>query len=787
MPIPMQDFHGRDSNVFWDVWAADVDKVRAYFSANKDAPTDLEAKRQSNHRNLDFVAYNGVTVDMHKSTSDGVDIGTILLELENKRKALGEIAAILLERGSDPLHQDTMDRYALTLAFNSANIWVINALMAPGVKRPSVKTLDKWGRNFWHALCCSAQDEPSKVRGVDALKAVVQQLKQLYAEEPGAPSITDAINQPDQFGFTALELAKYYGLTEIFAILYGDNAEAEMLNVRDIVPELDYFGRDSAGFLAACFVNNYPLVETALQAGADPLQTNFQSGDRDAAALAATGISDARLLGRLIAEIKRKDPTANALVKADVHGGLKLHWAAYSGRTDTTELLLQEAIVCAHINDQDADGNTAGHSFSMARKSSRPTERVAVMKMLLDKGLDPTIKNNQGLTMLQYAEYRGNDVVAKIIREALAAREAARASKSLLTAFSRALEPKPLTLTDAELISSIKTESDIVVTIIGDGAKTTLQVIDANTLTILDLQLDGETTNELTSGSTNINNVGFAEAQSNFNDLLTKLSMAKIGPSKRAFQDFAKKGIVGGIAGLVSNADKKPALLDMFGLYGFDQNKIYLGGDIDLAKLLIGNEGAILISGAGSICYSKVAGKERRVGGFGYALGDEGSGFYIGKLALQAALEAHFEETKEFVLTQKLCELLGVPSINAVIKAFYNNEIKPGDIAKIVPFVFEQAFNNGDYRCQTIIDLAANELAKHVSRAARGSDMQQFPVYLIGDVFKTAQAERFIDMIAQRVDYAPGVKLINVTAENVAMRVMTNEVKLTQAPRLALV
>jgi len=456
MPIPMQDFHGRDSNIFWDVWGANVEKVRAYFEINKDAPTDLEAKRQSNHRNLDFAAYNGVTVDMPKTTSDGVELETKLLALENKRKALGEIAKILLEKGSDPLHKDTMDRYALTLAFNSANVWVINALMAPGVKRPSVHTLDKWGRSFWHALCCSAVDEASKVRGLAEMKVVFQQLEKLYEDELGSTNLTEAINQPDHFGFTALELAKHYGFTEIFKILYGDNAEEEMVKVRVIEPKQDYYGRDNDGFLAACFVNNYSIVDAALRAGADPLQTNFQSGERDAAALASTGLSDAKLLGRLIEEIKKKDPKSSALVKADVCGGLKLHWATYSGRADTTEKLLAENVVCEHINDQDADGNTAGHSFSMARQTSRPAERVEVMKMLLAKGLDPKITNRQGRTMLEFAEFRGNDVVAKIIRDALTAKETIQPNKPLLTAFNNSLkvEPKHLTV-DVDLAKQL--------------------------------------------------------------------------------------------------------------------------------------------------------------------------------------------------------------------------------------------------------------------------------------------------------------------------------------------
>lgn len=790
MPIPMQDFHGRDSNVFWHVWNADVEKVRAYFENNKGVPTDLEAKRQSNHRNLDFAAYNGVTVDMSKTTSDGIGVQAKLLELENKRKALGEIAKVLLENGSDPLHKDTMDRYALSLAFNSANIWVINALMAPGVKRPSVLALDKWGRSFCHAFCCSAQDDASKVRGLDEWRVVFEQLKTLYADELGTTNLNEAFNQPDNDGFTPLELAKHYGFTEIFEILFDDKAQEEMAKARGIETKYDYFGRDSGGFLAACFVNGYDTVDAALLAGADPLQSNSQAGDRDAAALASTGISDAKLLGRLIYEIKKKDPKANVLVKPDVWGGLKLHWATYSGRADTTAKLLEETVVCEHINDQDADGNTPGHSFCMARQISRPEERADVMRILLAKGLDPTIPNKQGLTMLEYAEFRGNEVVAKIIRDALTPKETAQPSKPLLAAFNTSLKagPKPLTLTDLECINSISKDSEIVITIVGDGSKTSLQVIDTKALTALDIEYEGVATKTLVSGSSNISNVGFPVAQANLDDLLRRLSMSKIGLNKRELKDLESKGIISGIAGLVANADKKPSIIELFAKYGFDDSKVYLAGDVDLAKQLIGDEGAILISGTGSICFSKVAGEEKRVGGFGYIIGDQGGGFYIGKLALEAALESHFEKTDPFVLTGKLCEIFGIASINEAIKSLYTDKtITPGDVAKAFPFVFDAAFKQNDSRCKLIIEQAAAELAKHVTSAVRGSSKPNFPIYLIGDVFKTEQADLFIDMVRQRVDYAPGVALINVSQENLAVRVMANEAKVTQAQRLEFV
>lgn len=335
-------------------------------------------------------------------------------------------------------------------------------------------------------------------------------------------------------------------------------------------------------------------------------------------------------------------------------------------------------------------------------------------------------------------------------------------------------------LTDNDVINSISKNSEIIITIIGDGSKTSLQVIDAKSMTALDIEYNGIITSSLLAGSANISNVGFPEAYTNLNDLLKRLSLSKIGTTKSQLKDFSGKGIISGIAGLVANADKKPNIIDLFSKYGFDPAKIYLGGDVDLAKQLIKDDGAILISGTGSICFSKVGGVEKRVGGFGYALGDEGSGFYIGKLALQAALKSKFENKNAFILTNKLCEIFNLPSIDEAIKLFYNGTLKPGDVAKAMPLVFAAAFEQNDAHCKEIIKQAAVELADHINRAVLGSKQENFPIYLIGDVFKTKHAAVFTEMIRQKVTCLAGVTLINVADENMAVQVIASQTKMTQ-------
>ncbi|MDB4893831.1 MAG: hypothetical protein JWN15_93, partial [Firmicutes bacterium] len=62
---------------------------------------------------------------------------------------------------------------------------------------------------------------------------------------------------------------------------------------------------------------------------------------------------------------------------------------------------------------------------------------------------------------------------------------------------------------------------------------------------------------------------------------------------------------------------------------------------IALAGALGGQPGAVVISGTGSIAYGiDAGGRTARAGGWGWLLGDEGSGSDIGKRAIMAALAA---------------------------------------------------------------------------------------------------------------------------------------------------
>ena len=315
-------------------------------------------------------------------------------------------------------------------------------------------------------------------------------------------------------------------------------------------------------------------------------------------------------------------------------------------------------------------------------------------------------------------------------------------------------------------------DADYLFCIDGGGSKTTLHVVNAK-MEPVEIEHKGKKTFSVLTGPTNINFVDLEDVKKNLVGLLEEI---KIGPEKRDLSEIVgQSAIVSGIAGLVSNADLDPTVRDLFALFGFSKSRIALFADVILAKQIIKDEGTVLISGTGSIAFGKSPMAETRIGGLGYALGDEGSGFYIGKLALQKAFQDEFEK-KPFALTKKIREHFKVESLAEVIKPFYAGQLKSADVAKIAPLVFEAAYKEGDKRCQNIIDTNAAALAKLVKRAVKKTSCPNYPVYLLGGVFKNENAPDFIESIRKKVSYSHGLEFINISEKNIAVEaVLSNK------------
>jgi N-acetylglucosamine kinase-like BadF-type ATPase len=151
-----------------------------------------------------------------------------------------------------------------------------------------------------------------------------------------------------------------------------------------------------------------------------------------------------------------------------------------------------------------------------------------------------------------------------------------------------------------------------------------------------------------------------------------------------------------------------------------------------------GQPGVVIISGTGSIAYGRNArGEAARSGGWGYVLGDEGSGYWIGRAALRAVLRAADARGPETMLTRMLLDHFEVSHPQALLQAIYRNNLTPAAIGALASSV-QAAFQEGDRAAIGILRSAADELESSALSVVRRLDLvqQPFTFVLSGGIFR---------------------------------------------------
>jgi N-acetylglucosamine kinase-like BadF-type ATPase len=151
-----------------------------------------------------------------------------------------------------------------------------------------------------------------------------------------------------------------------------------------------------------------------------------------------------------------------------------------------------------------------------------------------------------------------------------------------------------------------------------------------------------------------------------------------------------------------------------------------------------GEPGVVIISGTGSIAYGRnAAGYAARSGGWGYVLGDEGSGYWIGRAALRAVLREADQRGPRTALTPMLLDHFGVSQAQGLIHEVYHTNLKPSAIGALATCV-QNAFAEGDAVAVGILHSAARELEAAASSVARRLELvgEPFPFILAGGIFR---------------------------------------------------
>jgi N-acetylglucosamine kinase-like BadF-type ATPase len=144
------------------------------------------------------------------------------------------------------------------------------------------------------------------------------------------------------------------------------------------------------------------------------------------------------------------------------------------------------------------------------------------------------------------------------------------------------------------------------------------------------------------------------------------------------------------------------------------------------------------VAGTGSIAYGRNArGEAARAGGWGYILGDEGSGYWIGRTAVRAVLREADRRGERTTLTPRLMKHFNVSRPQDLIHEVYYGGLRPTAIGALSPHV-QAAYDEGDHVAAGILDGAARELTSSALSVARrlGLEDGALTFVLAGGVFK---------------------------------------------------
>ena len=269
---------------------------------------------------------------------------------------------------------------------------------------------------------------------------------------------------------------------------------------------------------------------------------------------------------------------------------------------------------------------------------------------------------------------------------------------------------------------------DYILGVDGGGTRTIVQVAD----------LSGEVVAESESGSSNYKSVGIKIAKENINKAVFKV-IDLLNNSK----EFTFKNACFGLSGNDSCEDR-----DIYHKIIFNSKiKDYLNPAstiicndtrIGLAAGSNSKNGIMIICGTGSNCYGiNEEGKEAKVNGWDYILGDEGSGYAVGIKALRALMKAYDGRGENTLLFKTILEDLNIKNVSELIRWAYIDSFSKDKIAAIAKTVCRTA-EMGDRISIKILEEEAMEAINSVTVVANKLNIadKKFDLVFVGNLFK---------------------------------------------------
>jgi len=176
--------------------------------------------------------------------------------------------------------------------------------------------------------------------------------------------------------------------------------------------------------------------------------------------------------------------------------------------------------------------------------------------------------------------------------------------------------------------------------------------------------------------------------------------------------------------------------------------------ELVLASAFGTGPGIVLIAGTGSIAVARRPdGSVARTGGHGWQIGDEGGGYWIGRMALQALARAHDGRGSATTLLEAIGPIMRLTAFPEVVR--WSVTAAPNEVAALVPGVAVAAAR-GDAMAIAILDRATEELGTLV-RALTPAGSADAEVALSGGLLTPGRPLR--ERVAAHLGAISGIRL----------------------------
>ena len=183
--------------------------------------------------------------------------------------------------------------------------------------------------------------------------------------------------------------------------------------------------------------------------------------------------------------------------------------------------------------------------------------------------------------------------------------------------------------------------------------------------------------------------------------------------------------------------------------------------EIALAAAFDRAPGIVISAGTGSIAVGRdAAGALHRVSGYGWQMGDEGSGYAIGRAALGAVGRAADRRSPDTALSERLRRATGSPDFDALVR--WAASAGPAEVASLASHVLDVAAG-GDTVARGIADYAARELSQLAIQLLERIDAPPpLPVALTGGLLGRGMLR---EEVIARLSEVPELEPVSLTVD----------------------